>query len=160
MPPAPTGAQPTPSAAGLQAARRTRAAAVACVLALIALCMGWELAWAPTVPGGSWVLAAKALPLLPALPGLLRLRMYTYRWLSLLVWLYVTEGVVRAASEMGPSRLLALAEVALAAALFVACSLHVRLRLKHARAAATGLSTATDGTTGATAIQAASKHSA
>lgn len=127
---------PSPSKAGLRAARRTRAAAVAGVLALIVLCLGWELAWAPTVAGGSWVLAAKALPLLPALPGLLRLRMYTYRWLSLLVWLYVTEGVVRAASEAGASRWLALAEVALALAVFVACTLHVQLRLRHARQAA------------------------
>jgi hypothetical protein len=39
------------------------------------------------------------LPLALCVPGLLRHRMYTYRWLSLLVWLYVTEGVVRATSE-------------------------------------------------------------
>ena len=37
-------------------------------------------------------------------PGLLRNRMYTYRWLSLLVWLYFTEGVVRAASDRGAWR--------------------------------------------------------
>jgi uncharacterized membrane protein len=124
----------TPSAAGLRAARRTRAVAVAGVLALIALCVGWELWWAPSVAGGSWVLAAKALPLLAPLPGLMRLRMYTYRWLSLLVWLYVSEGVVRAASDPAPGRWLALAEVALALAVFVACTLHVRLRQRHARA--------------------------
>jgi uncharacterized membrane protein len=40
-------------------------------------------------------------------PGLLRHRMYTYRWLSLLVWLYFTEGVVRATTEGGLSQRLA-----------------------------------------------------
>lgn len=125
----------TPSAAGLRAARCTRAAAVGGVLALVALCLGWELWWAPSVPGGSWVLAAKALPLLVPLPGLLRMRMYTYRWLSLLVWLYMTEGLVRVASDPAPGRWLALAEVVLALAVFTACTLHVRLRLRHARAA-------------------------
>jgi uncharacterized membrane protein len=39
------------------------------------------------------------LPLLLPLPGLLKNRMYTYRWLSLLVWLYFAEGVVRATSD-------------------------------------------------------------
>jgi hypothetical protein len=33
--------------------------------------------------------------------GLLRHRLYTFRWLSLLVWLYVTEGLVRAPATAG-----------------------------------------------------------
>ena len=32
-------------------------------------------------------------------------RLYTYRWMSLLVWLYVAEGAVRATSERGTRRL-------------------------------------------------------
>lgn len=109
--------------------RATRALAVALLAALAALCLGWELWWAPT---GRGTLAIKVLPLLPALPGLLRLRMYTYRWLSLLVWLYAAEGLVRAGSEPAPGRWLAAAEVLLAVALFAACAAHVRWRLKHA----------------------------
>ena len=56
---------------------------------LIALGLAWELWLAPT---GSGTLALKVLPLLPCVAGLLRHRMYTFRWLSLLVWLYVLEG--------------------------------------------------------------------
>ena len=107
----------------------TRAVAVGCVLALIVLGLAWELWLAPVRSGGSW-LALKVLPLCFALPGLLRKRMYTYRWVSLLLWLYFTEGVVRAASDRGPGRWLAGVEVLLCLLLFAACALHVRMRLR------------------------------
>ena len=84
--------------------RRTRALAVAATLALIALGLAWELWLAPT---GRGTLALKVLPLFLPLPGLLRLRLYTYRWLSLGVWLYVAEGAVRAGSDHGLSATLA-----------------------------------------------------
>ena len=112
---------------------RTRAAAVGSVLALIALGLAWELWLAPT---GRGTLALKVLPLLPAVAGLLRNRMYTYRWLSLLVWLYFTEGMVRATSEVGASRLLAITEVLLCLVLFAACAVHVRARFRAAKAGA------------------------
>ena len=105
----------------------TRWWAVGSLLALMLLCVAWELWLAPLRPGGSW-LALKALPLCLPLAGLLKRRMYTYRWVSLVVWLYFTEGVVRAWSDPAPSRWLALAEVALCLSLFVACTLHVRWR--------------------------------
>ncbi|TSE31651.1 hypothetical protein Tchar_02254 [Tepidimonas charontis] len=120
----------SPSAVRL--AHYTRALAVGCLLVLIALGLAWELWLAPLRPGGSWW-ALKVLPLTLPLPGLLRQRMYTYRWLSLLVWLYFTEGVVRATSEAGLSATLAWAQVALCLGLFTASALHVRLRLHHAR---------------------------
>jgi uncharacterized membrane protein len=50
----------------------------------------------------------------------------------LLVWLYFTEGVVRATSDRAPSCYFAMAEVLLCLVLFVATALHVRLRFKHA----------------------------
>lgn len=106
----------------------TRGVAVAALLALIALCLAWELWLAPT---GGGTLALKALPLTLALAGLLKRRMYTYRWLSLLVWLYVLEGLVRATSERGTSAVLAMAEIAIGLVLFAACALHVRWRLRH-----------------------------
>ena len=90
--------------------------------------LGWELFWAPIRPGGSW-LALKALPLCLPLAGILKQRMYTYRWVSLMVWLYFTEGVVRAWSDRPPGNILALLEIALCLVLFVACAWHVRLRL-------------------------------
>lgn len=116
------------------AVRRTRALAVGCLLGLIVLGLAWELWLAPLRPGGSWW-ALKVLPLTLPLPGLLKHRLYTYRWLSLLVWLYFTEGVVRATSESGLSAALAWGQVALCLGLFAACALHVRLRL-HASARA------------------------
>jgi uncharacterized membrane protein len=109
-------------------------AAMVLLATLVALCLAWELWLAPT---GRGTLALKAVPLLFAPVGLLRLRMYTYRWVSLLVWLYVAEGLVRAGSEQGLGAGLAIAEVLLSLGLFAACALHVRWRLKHAAPAAT-----------------------
>ena len=105
----------------------TRLVAVASLLGLILLGLAWELYLAPLRPGGSW-LALKVLPLCIPLAGLLKNRMYTYRWVSLMVWLYFTEGVVRAYSDRSPGNLLALLEVLLCLSLFAACVLHVRLR--------------------------------
>ncbi|MGY0194139.1 DUF2069 domain-containing protein [Leptothrix sp. BB-4] len=115
------------------AIQATRWAAVMTALMLAALALAWELSWAPT---GRGTLAIKALPLLIALPGLWRMRLYTYRWLSLAVWLYVTEGLVRATSEAGLGARLAAVEVVIGLLLFTNCALHVRLRLAAGRAAA------------------------
>ena len=111
----------------------TRWLAVGSLLGLILLCLAWELWLAPLRPGGSW-LALKALPLALPLAGLLKRRMYTYRWVSLLVWLYFTEGVVRAWSDPAPGNWLAGAEILLCLLLFTACAMHVRLRLAAAKA--------------------------
>lgn len=115
--------------------RRARDVAVASLLGLFVLCLGWELWWAPLRPGGSW-LALKALPLCIPLAGFLRNRMFTFRWVSLVVWLYFTEGVVRAWSDPAPGNWLALGEVVLCLVLFTACTAHIRLRLRKAPAAA------------------------
>ena len=108
----------------------TRAAAVAALLGLIVNGLAWELWLAPT---GRGTLALKVLPLLLPLTGLLKLRLYTYRWVSLFVWFYFIEGVVRA--HGGPARvtLLASAEIVLCVLLFVACATHVRWRLRRAQ---------------------------
>jgi uncharacterized membrane protein len=114
-------------------ARRTRAIVMGAVAGLIVLGLAWELWLAPT---GSGTLALKVLPLLLALPGVWRYRLYTYRWLSLLVWLYVGEGLLRATSERGPGAALAIVELALAMLAFVGCVIHVRGRLRAARSTA------------------------
>jgi len=111
----------------------TRTAALGSVLALIALGLVWELWLAPT---GSRTLAVKVLPLLLPLAGLWRNRMYTYRWVSLMVWLYFTEGVVRATSDRGAGVPLAIIEILLCLVLFAACAAHVRWRLRAAKEAA------------------------
>ena len=110
----------------------TRLIAVSSLMGLIVLGLAWELWLAPLRPGGT-LLALKVLPLCFPLTGLLKNRMYTYRWLSLLIWLYFTEGVVRAWGDAPPSNYLAMVEVLLCIVLFAACALHVRLRLKHAK---------------------------
>ena len=109
----------------------TRWLAFGSMIGLIVLGLAWELWLAPIRPGGS-LLALKVLPLCLPLAGILKNRMYTYRWLSLLVWLYFTEGVVRAWSDKPPSNYLAMIEVVLCLLLFTACALHVRVRLKNA----------------------------
>lgn len=113
-------------------ARQTRNAALASLVALIALGLAWELLLAPT---GHRTLAVKVLPLLLPLPGLIRNRLYTYRWLSLMVWLYFIEGVVRAAGDGGIGSVLACIEVILCLVLFTACAAHVRAHLRANREA-------------------------
>jgi uncharacterized membrane protein len=103
---------------------------VASVLALIALGLAWELWLAPT---GRGTLALKVLPLALPVAGLLKMRLYTYRWVSLLAWLYFAEGIVRATSDRGRNVPLAATEALLALMLFTACALHVRCRLRRAK---------------------------
>ena len=89
----------------------------ASLVALIALCLAWEIWLAPLRPGGS-MLALKALPLLLPLFGILRGRRYTHQWASMLILAYVAEGLVRVTSESGAMRALAALETGLAAIFF------------------------------------------
>ena len=97
----------------------------ASLIALLALCLAWELWLAPLRPGGS-MLVLKVLPLLAPLPGILRERRYTHQWASLLCLAYIAEGLVRASSDRGNSAQLATIEVALATICLVGCLLYVR----------------------------------
>ena len=94
------------------------------LLALIALCLLWEGWLAPLRPGGSWLIL-KGLPLLPAVPGVLRGRRYTSQWLSMAVLLYFLEGALRF-NDPGLTGVLARVEVVLAIVLFVAAVGHAR----------------------------------
>ena len=136
--PLPTAPLPRTSGAaaapGDRAVAATRALAVGSLAGLIVLGLAWELWLAPVRPGGS-LLALKVLPLVLPLAGLLKRRMYTYRWVSLLVWIYFTEGVVRAWSDTQlAGRVLAGIEIVLCLLLFIACAWHVRTRLARADA--------------------------
>ena len=104
-------------------AATARAAVLAGLVALIVLGLAWELWLAPT---GQRTLAVKVLPLLFAVPGLLHDRLRTYRWLSLSIWLWFIEGVVRTAGDRGTSAALAALEVVLCLVVFVACLARVR----------------------------------
>jgi uncharacterized membrane protein len=116
------------SAAAAPVVRWSRAVAVGSLLGLIVLGLAWELVLAPT---GNRTLVLKVLPLAVPLVGLLKHRMYTYRWVSLLVWLYFIEGVMRAYGDTGMSAVLAGVEIVLCLMLFAACAVHVRWRLAH-----------------------------
>ncbi|MDR1888435.1 MAG: DUF2069 domain-containing protein [Zoogloeaceae bacterium] len=99
--------------------------AVVSLIALILLCIVWELWLAPVQPGGSW-LALKALPLLFLGNGILRGRRYTHQVASLVSLLYLMEGVLRALSDTGLSLRLARVETVLALALFVSVVCYAR----------------------------------
>lgn len=106
----------------------TRAAwwvATAALVALIFLCVAWELFLAPIKPGGSW-LVLKVLPLMAALFGVLRARRYTFKWTTLAIWFYVAEGAARAWTDGGLSSRLAAIELALAFAYFGAAVTYLR----------------------------------
>jgi len=105
------------------ALRRTASASL---VALIMLCLAWELWLAPLRPGGSWV-ALKALPLAAPLAGVLAGRRYTFQWSAMLILAYFAEGVVRAWSERGLAQALAGAEIALSLAFFAAAVGYARL---------------------------------
>ncbi|MCC2596853.1 DUF2069 domain-containing protein [Pusillimonas sp. MFBS29] len=78
-----------------------RHGASASLIALIVLCLLWELKIAPLRPGGS-LLALKVLPLLLPLRGVLKGHLYTLQWAAMLILLYFMEGVVRAWSDPSP----------------------------------------------------------
>lgn len=123
---------PSPRTEPTPRERGSRHLAFLATLALALVCLAWELWLAPT---GRGTLAIKALPLLMPLAGLWRYRMYTYRWVSLMIWLYVTEGLVRGTSERGIGMALAWVEVVLSVTIFIACAAQIRLRLAQARQA-------------------------
>ncbi len=101
-------------------------AACISLIALIFLCLAWELRLAPIQPGGSW-LVLKSVPLLAPLFGILHGRRYTYQWASMFILLYLIEGVVRASSEAGLSQWLAAGEIVLSLVFFCATVAYARL---------------------------------
>ena len=107
---------------------------IACLslIALIFLCLAWELRLAPIQPGGSWLIL-KCLPLLAPLLGILHGRRYTYQWASMLILLYFSEGVVRTTSESGNGQVLAGIETLLSLAVFIATVGYARLTRPSAR---------------------------
>ena len=106
-------------------ARAAWLAACAALIALIFLLVAWELFLAPLKPGGSW-LVLKVLPLLAAVFGVLRERRYTFQWSTLLIWLYVAEGAMRAYTDLGWSARLALLEAVLALGYFAAAVAYLK----------------------------------
>lgn len=109
--------------------------AVCSLAALIVLCLLWELRVAPLRPGGS-LLVLKVLPLLLPLRGVLKGRLYTMQWASMLILLYFMEGVVRAYSDPAPlSAAMAWIEIVLTAVFYLCAIFYVRPAKQAAKAA-------------------------
>ena len=106
--------------------RLLRAGAAASLVALIALCLAWELWLAPLRPGGSY-LALKALPLTLPLIGILTDNRRTYQWSSMFILAWFTEGVMRAWGDRGMAQALAGGEVLLSAIFFGCAVAYARL---------------------------------
>jgi uncharacterized membrane protein len=109
----------TPNHAPARFLRLAYLASCISLIALIFLCLAWELRLAPVQAGGSW-LVLKAVPLLAPLFGILHGRRYTFQWSSMLILAYLTEGTVRATSDHGTMQMLAIVEALLATIFFCA----------------------------------------
>jgi uncharacterized membrane protein len=105
--------------------RALRLIAGASLLALLALCLAWELWLAPLRPGGS-LIALKALPLAAPLPGILSGRRYTYQWSSMFILAYFAEGAARAWADVGLTQKLAAVEILLSVIFFAAAVSYAR----------------------------------
>lgn len=107
--------------------------AVISLIALIVLCIAWEMVLAPVRPNGSW-LVLKVIPLLIPLRGILKRDLYTMQWSSMLILLYFAEGIVRGMSDSGLSATLGWIEVALVLSFFICVIAYLRPYKKAAKA--------------------------
>lgn len=112
--------------------KRFHITATVSIVALIVLCIAWEMVLAPLRPGGSW-LVLKAVPLLLPLRGILKRDVYTLQWASMLILLYFAEGIVRGTTDTGMSSILGWVEVALTIAFFVSTLCYLRPYKKAAK---------------------------
>jgi len=112
------------------------------LLALVALGLAWELWLAPLRSGGS-MLALKVIPLLLLLPGIWKSNRRSVQMLSLVIQIYLTEGLVRATSDPGFSAQLAALETLLATITFGAALYWAKQTGNPAAAQATAISTQT-----------------
>ena len=108
--------------------------ATAAFVDLFILCVCWEWFISPLRPGGSWLIL-KGVPLLFAIPGLWKGKVYTMQWASMLILLYLTEGLVRIL-ETGVNFWMALLETILATTGFVCLLIYLRPIKKDAKSLA------------------------
>jgi uncharacterized membrane protein len=107
--------------------------ATAAFVDLFILCVSWEWFISPLRPGGSWLIL-KGIPLLFAIPGLWKGKVYTMQWASMLILLYATEGLVRIL-ETGANFWMAALETLLASIAFVCLLLYLKPIKARAKAA-------------------------
>jgi uncharacterized membrane protein len=107
--------------------------ATAAFVDLFILCIAWEWFISPLRPGGSWLIL-KAIPLLFAIPGLWKGNVYTMQWASMLILLYITEGLVRIL-ETGTNFWMAALETALGTVAFICLLMYLKPIKARAKAA-------------------------
>lgn len=105
--------------------------ATAAFIDLFILCVCWEWFISPLRPNGSWLIL-KGIPLLFAIPGLWKGKIYTMQWASMLILLYITEGLVRI-TETGANFWLALLETLLATTAFICLLSYLKPIKAHAK---------------------------
>jgi uncharacterized membrane protein len=98
--------------------------ALAAFVDLFILCVCWEWFISPLRPEGSWLIL-KAFPLLLPLRGIWKGNVYTMQWASMLILLYITEGLVRI-TESGWNFYLAILETLLATIAFVCLLMYLK----------------------------------
>ncbi len=98
--------------------------AFAAFVDLFILCVCWEWFISPLRPGGSWLIL-KGIPLLFAIPGIWKGKVYTMQWATMLILLYITEGLVRIL-ETGANVWLAALETLLATIGFVCLLIYLK----------------------------------
>ena len=106
--------------------------AFVCMLLLVILCISWEWFLAPLRPGGSW-LVLKAIPIALTLRGLYRSDNYTMQASSMLILLYLAEGLVRW-MDPWPNLILSIIEITLCMIIFMSLLSHLRPLKKAAKA--------------------------
>ena len=71
-----------------------------CLLSVILMILFgflWEIKLYPLRDGS--LLWLKVLPLIPLLPGLFQGRLRSLQWLTLIIWFFITEAIVRVTSD-------------------------------------------------------------
>ena len=71
-----------------------------CLLSVISMVLFgflWEVKLYPLRDGS--LLWMKVLPLIPLLPGLFQGRLRSLQWLTLIIWFFITEAIVRVVSD-------------------------------------------------------------
>ncbi|HEZ0251802.1 DUF2069 domain-containing protein [Neisseria meningitidis] len=90
------------------------------LIALIILSLSWELWIAPLRPGGSW-LALKTLPLCLPLSGILKKKIYTYQYSSMLILIYFAEAVMRLFDAYPAEQICAALSAVFSIIFFISC---------------------------------------
>lgn len=106
-----------------QTSKFQKTAFVGCLL-LVGLCIAWEWFLAPLRSDGSWLIL-KAVPLALLLPGIYKGNTYQLQVTSMVILIYLFEGLSRIL-EKGPAANYALLEVVLGGVIFYAVLMHLR----------------------------------